>query len=972
MPSVECLREDPSTSSSAALRTPALVRHFDDTFRVPFLSFFVHSQLIGPFGGRQELTRSALPSLRWARSALLFDLDRIATRLPDLSLHAPLLPSSYPRLHYVHCIAEATHQRFHRDPPSCSESRTHWPLLELIETNAEDKIRRALRTQGCEVGEVLSDSPTSHVLGLVDRIHGEVLEPVLARFRASRSADHTAAPAASRGTPARPHSSVHLFETLLVMTDLVGFSPLLVPLVLRDCATYQQQWGVRANNASTPSVLSRACVVALASHGYSQLAIRYCQHVRRCHRGELPFSFQAAVCRIGAQGREGYRLAWALVRAVPDTLLREDVKSVAAVDSVHSPVYLPGVLAGAVLYYNAVRGREKNRRYNRERVEPRVSLDPLSEEYEEEKPVDGCLALYEAIEWMEAHLLPLSPLPACVWETYLSVYPPSSHTPLLREAEHYAPRGQWMGALRRNRQPEAILQLFCTLADSPRLRTPVLSSSDTHWRTWFQQVFDVSSLPTSERLEVIRSALSLPASTTSLDPSLTAVYNHTLGALCDVGEWEWALIFYAALQYRGGGAVGCDNGFTHWIVLKAWLAPDRVGHHLWPPYSLFTLKVCQTALRRCKTLLFVKRSNGNTKDRWFRMGGPVLEERMALWAAVDSSCDARGDSNSCLSMWLSPVLIDESSCLTDASPPLFFSSLFQLAAVLVNQWKSSVVDEEMVQQLTKKIVSGVSHLGSFSSDSSSNVKSSTPVHALSLVLAMLVHSIVVRGTLAAGHNNDLELSGGPCAESTPVSDPQTILSRDPLGRSIAVLIPALQRIVNGSQSVLDEVISLTLGCYYLDLQRGWVKSHASSPRRSPPSSGKPDGREAGDSQVKWEGKDFASWMVACPFSSSSIISFSTRNAQHEQLLRDVVVWMCQHHPTIPVATNDLGEDTWRLWHGILTAVAVVPPWCEHVPRVNPLSCTHAASVVVSSGFDAIGVLPFLSPDLPLGGASKFP
>eukprot|EP00796_Vickermania_ingenoplastis_P011862 gene11862-8150_t len=114
----------------------------------------VHSQLLRNGGARRELSRDALPVLRWGRSCFLFGSHDILSRLVGnnnternraaqkprgeagrFSVASPLVPL------YVRAVGHAAQSRYF-DTPSHAELDTHWPLVEMVETQIEDKVRR--------------------------------------------------------------------------------------------------------------------------------------------------------------------------------------------------------------------------------------------------------------------------------------------------------------------------------------------------------------------------------------------------------------------------------------------------------------------------------------------------------------------------------------------------------------------------------------------------------------------------------------------------------------------------------------------------------------------------------------------------------------------------------------------------------------------------------------------------------------
>lgn len=523
----------------------------------------------------------------------------------------------------------------------------------------------------------------------------------------------------------------------------------------------------------------------------------------------------------------------------------------------------------------------------------------------------------------------------------------------------------------------------------------------------------------------------------------TSIFNHTIAALADVGGWSSALRLYEALvQWEKA------NFHTHLTVLRMFLSPPVIlsGEELGSvpidealhthalqetkgeeetrpqPYTLENLCLCHIALRRCYGALLFS-GDGDTpvipaksdssllrtpacvssslaaSQKWHRVGGIALEERLALWTlsmaceevntahpisfqssaeeavsddegtlesktASIASEDSRRESITNLSGATSTLIETNMTNITDT----LYTVLLRLVRLMCSNPRipaiglplkcSNIMHDtdadiaklihKLVDVLEKELQCSGRRERSHQEDDEENETRVTPgleshvvavpahVHVLCLTTAMLVR-------YAAEHTERRQNS----EETQPVDTP-SLTEVDPCEtfvegvESTLVLplfhhiVPMLRHFIGGSQARLDEMIDLLLGYF----KRIHYSDKTAATRK--------------------KGKDnFLSFMQM--FISGGVKTNASHHATptaslgpHQRGILEAAVTLMQSSKPKTVEQETC---IWKLWYHVISTLAVR----HQDTQQRELQITHAATLIVSSGCDAIHALPFLSP-----------
>lgn len=449
-----------------------------------------------------------------------------------------------------------------------------------------------------------------------------------------------------------------------------------------------------------------------------------------------------------------------------------------------------------------------------------------------------------------------------------------------------------------------------------------------------------------------------------------SVFNHTLAALTEVGAWSSALALYEGLvQWQK------SNFYTHLTVLKMFLSPvvfpvskremlalsekrhqhEEEGEEDSPnslsressfyPYTRDALNHCHAALRRCYAA-------PPPSHKWMRTGR-ILEDRLVLWAVTAS---VTRQKNSLASVLLSQhetqsrtvmkgeeKAVQDGVCVGDvirSCTVTLNTILLELVYVVAGNHQHSELSDpssktnnsvagrpeycwreiaQVIQKLIEFIVKHPAEMG----QEEDGMNASR--HVLCLALAVLV---TTKGTEKREHID---------AQPKEIENQRvSLFVNDTNPSSVDELIfqhvlPVLRECVDGSQARFDDMIDLLLGYF--------TRIHFdNTARRNSPSFLR-----------------FMKWFTNSTMKPNPINSTGARHQEvlrHQRVILDAAVVLL--HATSQPLTAVHEKRTWKLWYEVISTLSRDPHGSKS------LKLSHAASLIVSSGCDAIYALPFLS------------
>lgn len=533
-----------------------------------------------PTDPRVELAADTLPRLRWGRSALLFG--------------GVLPPSSFAAAgrHYASLLRRVGDQR-EFDPPSRSETASHWRTFELLEARVEAIIRRQCSNTSKAEGHV--DSPSSRVVH--ESLH-----------QSSGDADHE-----DKATYCSPSYSPHHFtEVLLADTDLALISPLLPPLLINHLFPLHPHQSLSSPPRVPPSVV-KACVIGWARYHHTKQALKWIA-APLPSRGSaadpegisstkdappqshaLPsFSFASVIHRLIGSHRNGFEAAWLLVKQLPPNVfaLPGDASST-SISPYSRPIdILTGALEAAEKQHACAPSAVR-------RMEPQIWMERVL------FGKDGLLAN------------PITSMKVC--QTYLVVSSGKKqsgdhflHTVTAAITEQASTNdvaggdgsigikglGRLMNFLRHTGQPEAVLLM---VAATDLSLVPQANKKPVKW--WYQSSYST--------------CFSAP-----LAHHHGSVYHQVMMALAEVGKWELAFRLYERLH-----EMERSNVHTHYSLAKTILNPSRVADG--SSWDEAAYPLCITALARSRGQ---SDDSTDTTENWRKNNGS-LEDQLGIWAA---------------------------------------------------------------------------------------------------------------------------------------------------------------------------------------------------------------------------------------------------------------------------------------------------------------------------------------------------